>query len=592
MSTGMRLVSSWAFKSAGSTLSAFDAIRPAVSSPPNETNAAFRSWWFQAPLVHRTLTADTGNYTLTGYKSYGVVERHLHPIAAGNTAWTGTIADYDDGPTHDGDATRLENPAAAGAREGYSVTNPTEERVPLGSTVLAVEAVADARYVVGPANIQLYAQHINTLAITDSPSLPLTGAYQSVAYAFPTSPSGAAWTDTAARNLFTFGSEHRHVFGVRGVSGNVAGDVYVTRMFVRVRFRLPEAMEAGSGTFTLTGQDATLRRTYNLQAGAGSFALTGTAAGLHYGRRLAAAYGPYSLAGQTAGLFEGHRLAATYGTYALAGQAARLLWARRLTAVHGSYVLAGQAATLRRGYGMVANTGGFFMGVLDATVWTADEVTPGDPTFFTLPGVPSWPVETVGSVMVFTSSKPTARVATITGWNSDGVGGSVLQTAPMAGTPGDNSSFYIARPTTAGFRVDRRLQAVHGTYALAGQVARLLRNRRVNAQTGYFVHYGSYLFTTRLLRGVRVPAGYGQYALDGQSIGLRATRHLVASHGVYVLSGQEAALINSGSIPRRRDIKSVTAGGMLGATTIAVVGATPAGIFGATTVGILGADNV
>lgn len=108
-------------------------------------------------------------------------------------------------------------------------------------------------------------------------------------------------------------------------------------------------LAADAGSFTYTGQTATLRVARKLVAGAGAFSFTGQTATLRVARKIGAAAGAYTLAGADAGLIysgSGARLTAEAGSYGLTGAAATLRVARRLAAASGSYVFSGGAATL------------------------------------------------------------------------------------------------------------------------------------------------------------------------------------------------------------------------------------------------------
>ena len=108
-------------------------------------------------------------------------------------------------------------------------------------------------------------------------------------------------------------------------------------------------LTADAGSFTYTGQTATLRVARKLVAGAGAFSFTGQTATLRVARKIGAAAGAYTMSGADAGLIysgSGARLTAEAGSYGLTGAAATLRVARRLAADSGSYVFSGGAATL------------------------------------------------------------------------------------------------------------------------------------------------------------------------------------------------------------------------------------------------------
>jgi hypothetical protein len=106
-----------------------------------------------------------------------------------------------------------------------------------------------------------------------------------------------------------------------------------------------------SGSYTYTGQTATLLKSRVLSATAGSYALTGQAASLLHNRVLALSAGVYAYTGQSATLTYtpatgAYTLTADAGAYTYSGQNASLLYNRILAADAGSYTITGGPATL------------------------------------------------------------------------------------------------------------------------------------------------------------------------------------------------------------------------------------------------------
>lgn len=119
------------------------------------------------------------------------------------------------------------------------------------------------------------------------------------------------------------------------------------------------SLDAGAGSYTLTGTAASLERGREVAAGAGSYALTGTAASLERGREVVAGAGSYSLSGQTAALEYNREVAAGAGSYALMGTAASLEYGYEVAADAGSYALSGVDAALEFGYEVLAEEGSY-----------------------------------------------------------------------------------------------------------------------------------------------------------------------------------------------------------------------------------------
>lgn len=88
----------------------------------------------------------------------------------------------------------------------------------------------------------------------------------------------------------------------------------------------------GSGTYNITGTDATLAKGLPIVADSGSYAITGTAAGLSV--ELNAAVGSYSLTGTDASLETGYQLDVDSGVYSLSGQDATLVHSGGAVTLH------------------------------------------------------------------------------------------------------------------------------------------------------------------------------------------------------------------------------------------------------------------
>jgi hypothetical protein len=121
------------------------------------------------------------------------------------------------------------------------------------------------------------------------------------------------------------------------------------------------AIEGGTGTFALTGNPADARHNVLLEGGTGSYALTGQDAALAVAspKVLEAAAGSFALSGTAAGLAHGVVLAANSGEFTFTGQAATLTEtaADELSALVGSFALTGQSATLTRTWQLTAEQG-------------------------------------------------------------------------------------------------------------------------------------------------------------------------------------------------------------------------------------------
>ena len=151
------------------------------------------------------------------------------------------------------------------------------------------------------------------------------------------------------------------------------------------------ALPADSGTFALTGTDAVLAAGRVLVADSGTFALTGTAATLTRGRVVAADSGTFVLTGTDATLEytpvsgDTYTLPCASGSFALTGTDAVLAAGRVLVADSASFALTGTAAVLAVGHVLTADAGSIALTGTDATLLTG-RVLPADAGVFALTG--------------------------------------------------------------------------------------------------------------------------------------------------------------------------------------------------------------
>lgn len=115
------------------------------------------------------------------------------------------------------------------------------------------------------------------------------------------------------------------------------------------------------GTYSLTGQTATVYRNRSLTASVGSYAVSGQSATLLKSKLLIASNGLYSIAGQSADLAKAtsYILEALHGSYSVSGQSATLLKSRVLDALNGNYEASGQSADIARSREIVAQSGAY-----------------------------------------------------------------------------------------------------------------------------------------------------------------------------------------------------------------------------------------
>lgn len=144
--------------------------------------------------------------------------------------------------------------------------------------------------------------------------------------------------------------------------------------------KLGRKVAAAAGSYALTGQTAALRKTWKIAADAGSYSLGGQSAGLVHGWKVAAGVGSYTLNGQDASLTLSagdKQIVADAGAYDLIGAAAGLIHARIIAAGVGGYSLGGQAASLLQARKIAAGAGSYGLTGAAAQLLQARRVSAG-----------------------------------------------------------------------------------------------------------------------------------------------------------------------------------------------------------------------
>ncbi len=172
-------------------------------------------------------------------------------------------------------------------------------------------------------------------------------------------PGGGSWTRADLLDgTFTI--------KLRARSGNSATSVVYSWDYARVVVDYtPQnfTLTAQAGSYSLTGQSATVARNRALTASAGSYSLSGQSATLVKGRVLTAQAGSYSVTGQSADIdyaaVTGYTLTAQAGSYSLTGQGAGVNVGKVLTAQAGAYSFTGQGADIAIGRALFAQAGSY-----------------------------------------------------------------------------------------------------------------------------------------------------------------------------------------------------------------------------------------
>lgn len=228
-------------------------------------------------------------------------------------------------------------------------------------------------------------------------------------------------------------------------------------------------LAAGSGSFSFTGQTASLEKGYKLSAEAAAFVLAGGDVAFRATRLLTATSGSFTLTGADAGLAKGRTLVADTGTFALTGGDAALVAMRKLAADSGSFTLSGADVTLAKGRTLIADSGVYTLVGGDATLRTVRKIIAD------------------GGVFGLTGTAANLRATRY------------LQA---------NSGSFSFTGQQAALKSSRKIAAGSGTFALTGSAADIVRRgRMLDAQSGSFGFVGADVtFVTDHVAAARRPA--------------------------------------------------------------------------------------
>lgn len=296
-----------------------------------------------------------------------------------------------------------------------------------------------------------------------------------------------------------------------GTVTNVRGPI----VLIRVR-ELP-FIDAAEGTFTYTGQDATVTATRSLSAEAGSFTYTGQTAELTVARSFNAEAGAFTYTGQNAEFARTYSFNAESGTFNYTGEPASLTATRSVNAEAGSFSYTGQNATLTAARSVNAEAGAFsYTGQNAELIYAPTAKTlNAEAGAFAITGAPATltaarSVNAEAGAFTYTG-EPAALTAT-KAINAEA--GSFTYTGQNA-----ELLYSQAAPT---------LDAQPGSFTITGQDAFFVRTYKFNAEAaafgeanpyvdpGYVDPYYSTNLTANLIWGRAFNAAAGSFTITGQ----------------------------------------------------------------------------
>ena len=259
-------------------------------------------------------------------------------------------------------------------------------------------------------------------------------------------------------------------------------------------------------TYSVVGNDVDLTKSASLDVDAGAFTLSGTTTGLLFNRNLIQQLGTFSVVGQNLLLQKAARLGITTGSYAVDGVNVALTKHLCIDGITSSYSLVGNSALLQRAVR------------IDATVGT-----------YSLVG---------NSTLLQREVRIDATVGT---YDFVGTTTGLLQNRQLVSQAGTFSISgvqieLIYTPIGNYFTLDNQT----GTFAVAGILADLNKQFKLNTQTGSYASVGNTLGFIRALALYSVP---GSFSVSGKDAVLSLTRSFDLTTGTYTVSGNNADVV-------------------------------------------------
>ena len=324
-------------------------------------------------------------------------------------------------------------------------------------------------------------------------------------------------------------------------------------------------LTADSGTYAVTGTDATLRPAREINPDSGSYAVSGTDAGLRSGLSIPIAASSYALTGTSAGLFVGYKLAAASGSYNVTGTDATLPYVanppisvvqiRRKNyprAFHPSLrkpirVAAGGVVNT---YSLTASGGNYSLSGTDATL-NYSQVTAAASLVKQLRKQDTWPRQFAPSNFGQLVSKRRAPIGLVvpitTRLAADGdvyaLSGTSAATRAARYLSAGSGSYAV---TGTNATLTKAFAANGGTYALTGTAASLEISHKLTADTGSYTTTGT---STNVYRSFTIHISAGSYALTGTDTEAVQTRTLAADSGSYAVNGSAVTFTTDATVP-------------------------------------------
>jgi hypothetical protein len=429
--------------------------------------------------------------------------------------------------------------------------------IPAGATITAAYISLYITYKNGtPSPARIYA---DDSAIPTAPTSAATGnaKTKTTAYVSMGDPAAGDWRNseelkTVIQELvdsYSYASGAAMQFFVVGQSGsnysNWMADLYedpsTHSHAAKLHIEYTAApsgytFEVESGSFALSGQNATIQKNVLIQADAGQFALSGLAANIMLNRFIDAASGSYSLTGSDLNILKNSIISGEAGAFNLAGQDASLLVARIMAAQPGSFGLSGQDVSILKNVLMGADPGAFALSGQDAAIQKSTIISAGSGSF----GLSGIDANILLSRII--SADPGEFILTF-------LDGDIVITTPGTYVFNCEVAAFTLMGHDAYIQKTTLISAEPGNFAISGQNADILRRLVIAAGSGSYILSGS---DASILKSTRFAAGPGSFILSGQDISLIYT----PSNVLVLYRGRVIANLGSGK-PKGRTVGGV-----------------------------------
>lgn len=275
------------------------------------------------------------------------------------------------------------------------------------------------------------------------------------------------------------------------------GTVYAAVAAISLKYGVPTSgytLTAQGGSYTVTGSSVGLRRSKYMYASGGTYSLTGqqatitwTAGVVNYAFTLLG--GSYALTGSSAVVSRNRKLTSTGGNYSLVGANATLLRSKRLVSSGGSYAYTGQSATLKRSKYLLSSGGSYTLQGSQAVITRSRLLTAQGGTYTYQGAQATITYGALASAYTLTCLGGSYAVA--------GASAQILRSKHIGAVGG---SYSISGQSLTLLR-SKILVGSGGVYTITGQQAIINRNRLLTATSGLYSLTGSSAILTKSSAG-------------------------------------------------------------------------------------------